>query len=187
MIAMQRHKPDGHKVVAGEAITVRPMTTDDADSVLRIYQDGIDTGHATFTAELPSWQSWNDGHLSDVRLVAIADGQVAGWFALAGVSSRPVYRGVAEISIYVSQAFRGRGVGHALMRSAVGQTEALGFWTLQAGIFPENKASLALHSEAGFKEIGRRRGLGRMSYGPLKGQWRDVVLMERRSEIVGTE
>lgn len=187
MTVMQTTEECGVEAMPGGAVMVRPMTADDADAVLQIYKDGIDTGNATFTADVPSWQAWDDGHLPDVRLVAVADGQVAGWVALAGISSRPVYKGVAEISIYVSKNCRGRGLGRSLLGKAVEASEAAGFWTLQAGIFPENKASLVLHADFGFTAIGRRRGLGRMEYGPLKGQWRDVVFMERRSEIVGAE
>lgn len=187
MTVMQTTDECGVEAKPGSAICVRPMTSDDAEAVLRIYKEGIDSGNATFTADLPSWQAWDDGHLPDARFVAIADGQVAGWVALAGISSRPVYKGVAEISIYVSKDCRRRGVGRTLLGKAVEASEAAGFWTLQAGIFPENEASLVLHADFGFVAIGKRRGLGRMTYGPLKGQWRDVVFMERRSEIVGVE
>lgn len=168
-------------------LAVRPMRDDDAEQVLHIYRQGIETGHATFAADVPTWADWDAGHERDARLVAEMDGKVVGWVALSPTSARSVYRGVGEISVYIGRAARGRGVGHGLMSAAVIAAEAAGFWTLQAGIFPENEASVSLHARHGFETVGRRRRLGRMEHGPLKGQWRDVLLMERRSKSVGIE
>lgn len=170
-----------------DAMTMRAMTPDDGAGVLRIYQEGIDTGHATFETAAPDWDSWDAGHLQHSRIVAMKAGAMFGWAALSAVSKRPVYRGVAEISVYVAQAARGLKVGRRLMREVIASSERAGIWTLQAGIFPENKASMALHERAGFRTIGIRDRVGKMQHGPLAGQWRDVVLMERRSATVGVE
>ena len=169
------------------ATTLRPMTTSDAEAVLRIYQDGIDTGHATFQPVAPPWADWNRGHLPHSRLVAETDGAIAGWAAVLPTSTRPVYRGVGEHSIYIATAARGRGIGRLLLDGLVAASEAAGMWTLQSGIFPENRTSLALHRTCGFRELGVRRQVGRMAHGPLAGQWRDVVLVERRSTSVGID
>jgi L-amino acid N-acyltransferase YncA len=147
--------------------------------VARIYAEGIATGDATFETEVPSWGDWDRTHLADHRLLAEAAGEAAGWAALAPVSGRCVYGGVAEVSVYVAAAARGRGVGAALLAALVASSEAGGVWTLQAGIFPENVASLRLHERAGFRVVGVRERLG-----TLHGRWRDVVLMERRSPTV---
>ena len=119
--------------------------------------------------------------------MAETDGDVAGWAALSPVSSRCVYAGVAEMSVYVAAAARGRGVGLALLKAIVTASEAAGIWTLQAGIFPENEASIALHARCGFKPLGRLERLGRMEHGPLAGRWRDVLMMQRRSDVAGTD
>ena len=163
------------------------MNGGDAPAVLAVYAEGIATGHATFQHEVPEYGDWDKGHLERPRLVAEADGALAGWAALSPVSSRAVYRGVAEVSVYVGQAHRGAGIGAALMASLVRESEAAGLWTLQAGIFPENSSSLALHTAHGFRVIGVRERVGRMRHGPLAGQWRDVILLERRSAIAGTD
>jgi L-amino acid N-acyltransferase YncA len=167
-------------------VHIRAMTAADAPAVLAIYGDGVATGHATFQDRVPAWTDWDKAHLAPCRLVAVDDGTVAGFAALSGVSARPVYRGVAEVSVYVAGPARRRGLGRVLLEALIEAAEAAGLWTLQAGIFPENLASLKLHRECGFREVGRRERLGRMSHGPLAGQWRDVILMERRSTIAGT-
>lgn len=170
-----------------ETVMLRAMTPDDGADVLRIYQEGIDTGHATFETDAPDWESWDAGHLKHSRIVALRAGAFFGWAALSAVSKRPVYRGVAEVSVYVAQAARGLKVGRKLMQEVISASEQAGIWTLQAGIFPENKASIALHERAGFRVIGIRDRVGQMRHGPLAGQWRDVVWMERRSATVGVE
>ena len=165
---------------------IRPMTALDADAVLAIYQDGIDTGHASFDQSAPDWVHFDDSKLESPRLVAEgADGRVCGWAVLSPVSSRCVYGGVAESSVYVAANARGRGVGKALLDGMVEASESEGIWTLEAGIFPENTRSIALYEACGFIALGRRRALGKMQHGPLAGQWRDVVFMERRSDAVG--
>lgn len=171
---------------ASRAVTIRPMHDTDASSVLAIYQEGIDTGHATFQHSAPTWAAWNAAHLDPCRLVAELNGRVVGWAALSGASTRPVYRGVAEESLYIATAARGLGAGRRLLKQLVTDSEAHGFWTLQAGIFPENKASISLHRSAGFRVLGTRERIGKMDYGPMGGQWRDVLLMERRSQSAGT-
>lgn len=159
---------------------IEEMVAGDWETVRRIYQEGIATGHATFETEVPGWQAWNSSHRSDCRLVARIGEAVVGWAALTPVSGRCVYEGVAEVSVYVTAAARGRGVGKALLQALVEVSEEAGIWTLQAGIFPENTASIALHKSCGFRQVGTRERLGQMH-----GTWRDVVLMERRSRVVG--
>lgn len=166
-------------------ITIRPLRAEDGEAVLAIYGQGIATGHATFQASVPSWEDWCRGHMDEPRLVAERDGRILGWAALSPVSSRCVYGGVAEVSLYVAEAARGRGVGGRLMAALIAAAEAAGIWTLQAGIFPENVTSIELHERHGFRVVGTRERLGRIDYGPLAGAWRDVVLMERRSKAVG--
>ena len=170
-----------------EAVSLRAMRPEDAEAVLRIYQDGIDTGHATFAPAVPAWEQWDRSHLAHSRLVALLGGEVAAWAALAPVSARHVYRGVAEVSIYVAGWATGRGIGGRLLQATVEASEEAGIWTLQAGVFPENAASLVLHKRAGFRMLGLRRRVGRMEHGPLAGQWRDVLIFERRSTRVGIE
>jgi len=156
------------------------MTAADAEAVLRIYAEGIATGEATFQTEVPTWAAWDASHLAAPRLVARDDaGRVVGWCALTPVSSRAVYAGVTEVRVYVAAEARGRGVGRALLEAMVRESEAAGVWTLQAGIFPENAASLALHEACGFRVVGTWERIGRHH-----GVWRDVVLMERRSQRV---
>jgi phosphinothricin acetyltransferase len=161
------------------------MTPDDWEQVRSIYQEGIATGHSTFEADTPDWGKWNMAHLLDCRLVARSGDAIMGWAALSPVSGRRVYSGVAEVSLYVRAAKRQQGVGSALMAALIGASEKSGIWTLQGGIFRENKASLALFKKHGFREIGRRERLGKMTHGPLAGIWRDVILLERRSQSVG--
>jgi L-amino acid N-acyltransferase YncA len=158
------------------------------DAVSRIYQAGIDTGHATFANSPPSgWQEWATSHLNDFSLVALSGEQVLGWTAIASVSERCVYAGVAEDSVYIDPAARGQGIGRKLLAALIERTEARSIWTLQTGIFPENVASVALHERVGFRMVGTRRRLGKMSFGPLQGQWRDVLLLERRSACAGVD
>ena len=159
---------------------IEPLRAEHWDDVARIYGEGIATRQATFETEVPGWEAWDRGHLAEHRLVATNDGAVAGWAALSPVSDRCVYGGVAEISVYVAEDARGRGVGRALLEALVASAEAAGIWTIQAGVFPENEASVRLHEQAGFRVVGRRERLGR-----LDGVWRDVLLLERRSRVVG--
>ena len=163
-------------------IAVRQMVRGDWEPVRSIYLEGLDTGNATFETEAPSWEKWDENHLTVPRLVAISqsEGFVVGWAALSRVSSRAVYRGVAEVSVYVADNSRGKGVGKALLKQLVAQSEQNGLWTLQAIVFPENTASLTLHKSCGFREVGTRYRIGR-----IHGIWRNTVLLERRSEIVG--
>lgn len=158
------------------AVHIEPLRPDDWPAVRTIYLEGIATGHATFEQDAPDWESWDASKLPACRLVARRDTKVVGWAALSRVSSRAVYRGVAEVSVYVASEARGQGVGRALLARLVSDSEAAGLWTLQAGVFPENTASIRLHQSAGFRIVGTRERLGEMN-----GVWRDVVLMERRS------
>lgn len=162
-------------------VAVVLLTGEHWPDVERIYAAGIATGHATFESEPPSWEQFDAGKLPGQRLVAVEDGRVLGWAAASAVSDRCVYAGVAEHSVYVDPAAGGRGIGRLLLDALIASTETAGIWTLQSGVFPENVASLALHRAAGFREVGVRERVGRMTYGPLAGQWRDVVFIERRS------
>lgn len=158
-----------------EPIVIRAMEPADWPAVARIFEEGIATGTATFQTHAPTWTEWDEGHIEELRLVAELDGQVAGWTALSPVSSRCVYAGVAEVSVYVGEHARGAGVGHHLLSRLVSLSEASRFWTLQAGIMVENAASIRLHEKCGFRIVGRRERLGQ-----YQGVWRDVYLMERR-------
>jgi phosphinothricin acetyltransferase len=162
--------------------TIEAMRQGDWPTVRAIYLEGIATGLATFETEAPTWESWDAAHLAEGRLVARAGEGILGWAALSRASARSVYAGVAEVSVYVRQASRGKGVGTALLGALIRASEGMGIWTLQAGIFPENQASLALHQKLGFRIVGRRERLGR-----LHSVWRDVCLLERRSAVVGME
>jgi L-amino acid N-acyltransferase YncA len=162
-------------------IVIEPMTPDDGPAVLDIYGQGIASGVATFETVVPEWRAWNASHHRECRFVARLDGRVVGWTALARYSSRDVYAGVAWESVYVDAAARGRGVGAALLAALIPATEAVGMWTLIAGVQANNAASLALHERAGFRRIGVQERIGR----DASGTWRDVVLLERRSPIVG--
>jgi len=158
---------------------VRDLLPLDWEEVSAIYAEGIATGVASFETAPPSWDAWDAGH-TDVRVVAEVDGRIAGWCALSPTSSRDCYRGVAEESVYVAAWAQGRGVGRALLDETIARSEAAGIWTLQAGIFPENKPSLRLHLGCGFRLVGVRERLGEAG-----GVWRDVLLLERRSEVIG--
>ncbi|RSD22195.1 GNAT family N-acetyltransferase [Amycolatopsis eburnea] len=162
-------------------VRVVPMTADHAEQVLAIHQAGLDTGDASFETTAPGWDTWDATHLPEHRLVALApSGEVAGWTAVTAVSSRCVYAGVVEHSVYVHPGHRRSGIGQALLKALIDATEAAGVWTVQSGVFPENSASRKLHERAGFREIGIRHHVGRH-----RDRWRDVVLIERRSTRVG--
>ena len=164
------------------SVRIETMALGDWEAVRKIYLDGIATGHATFETDPPTWETWDSEHLSSPRLVARDKEKVVGWAALAPVSGRCVYGGVGEVSVYVDTASRGRGVGCVLLNALVTGSEHEGIWTLEAGIFPENEASLAVHRRCGFRQVGRRERLGKMH-----GVWRDVILLERRSTAVGAD
>jgi L-amino acid N-acyltransferase YncA len=162
------------------SLIIDSMRPQDWPQACVIYLEGIATGDATFETEAPTWESWHQAHLPFGRL-ALRDSEImVGWAALSKVFSRCVYAGVAEVSVYVSSGQRGQGAGHLLLTRLIEASENNGLWTLQAGIFPENLASLALHQKCGFREVGRRAKLGK-----LHGVWRDVILLERRSLRVG--
>jgi L-amino acid N-acyltransferase YncA len=160
---------------------IKPMVPQDWEEVKAIYMEGIATGQATFETQAPEWEAWDQAHSRVGRLVARSDSAILGWAALSPVSNRCVYGGVAEVSIYVRTASRGKGVGKALLRALIEESERAGIWALQGGVFPENVASIALQRACGFREVGRRERLGKMN-----GIWRDVLLLERRSRVVGT-
>lgn len=153
------------------------MRASDWDEVRAIYLEGIRTGHATFETEAPSWAQWDEAHLPFARLVMREGEKVLGWAALSPVSKRSVYRGVAELTVYVAASARGKGIGRALLEALISESELNGIWTLQASIFPENIASVELHRRCGFREVGRRERIAM-----LNGIWRDTLLFERRSQ-----
>jgi L-amino acid N-acyltransferase YncA len=161
-------------------VYIRNFEQNDFDSVKDIYQQGIDTGNATFETHPKEWNEWNNSMLPVCRFVAVENERVVGWAALSPVSNRCVYAGVAEVSVYVASEAHGKGVGQALLCRLVEESEKEGIWTLQAGIFPENETSIALHRKNGFRILGLREKLGKMGE-----KWRDVVLLERRSKVVG--
>jgi L-amino acid N-acyltransferase YncA len=164
---------------------IRPMREEDWPAVQGIYREGIATGQATFEADVPDWERFTSSRLPGHRLVAEAPGgEILGWAAVSAVSARPAYAGVVEHSVYVATDARGRGVGAALLQALAASTEQRGIWTIQASVFPENEASLRLHLANGFAVVGRRNRIARMSYGPRAGQWRDTVLIERRSPVI---
>jgi len=163
-------------------LQIRTMTAEDWEPVRTIFLAGIATGQATFETEAPTWMTWNKTHLPAPRLVAISREVLGGWAALGPVSARPVYAGVAEVSVYVAEQMRGKGIGELLLENLVTQSEENGIWTLQASIFPENAASISLHNTCGFREVGRRQHIAKM-----KGVWRDTLLFERRSKLVGVD
>ncbi|HEU5312042.1 MAG TPA: GNAT family N-acetyltransferase [Candidatus Eisenbacteria bacterium] len=178
---------------AASSFVIEAMRPEDWAAVRAIYLEGIATGNATFETEPPAWDAWDAAHAKEPRLVARETGEpgvsggapdplrpILGWAALTPVSGRCVYAGVGDLSVYVAGSARGRGVGKALLRALVTESERAGIWTLQAGIFPENETSLALHRSCGFREVGRRERIGKMN-----GVWRDVMLLERRSEVAG--
>lgn len=161
-------------------LAIHPLVESHWDAVRDIYEAGIATGLATFETAAPEWGRWNNAHRLDCRLVALREDQVVGWAALTPVSSRYAYRGVAEISVYVAPAARRQGVGRVLLQNMVTCAEANEVWLLQATIFPENTASVSLHQSAGFRIVGRRERIA-----CLHGQWRDTLLLERRSTVIG--
>ncbi|HUS02548.1 MAG TPA: GNAT family N-acetyltransferase [Chitinophagaceae bacterium] len=161
-------------------ITFLPLLPQHWPAVKDIYEEGIKTGHATFHQAAPGWDEWNSNHLTHSRIVAMVDNVVAGWGALTPVSGRCVYAGVGEVSVYVAERFRGQKIGNALLQELIKQSESNNIWTLQAGIFPENKGSIKIHETNGFRTVGYREKIGQMN-----GVWRDTILMERRSNVVG--
>jgi L-amino acid N-acyltransferase YncA len=160
---------------------IRPLVEGDWAAVVEVYRQGIESGDATFETVVPGWSEWDAARHPAARLVVEDAGTVLGFAAVTPVSSRAVYRGVAEVMVYVAAAARARGLGRLLLAELVRATEAAGIWTLQAGIFPENRASLALHERLGFRVVGVRERLGRFH----DGRWRDVTLLERRSRVTG--
>lgn len=166
---------------------IRPMCPDDWDAVHAIYAAGIATGEATFESEPPAWEAFDAVRLPEHRIVAGDAGRVLGWAAVSRVSSREVYRGLVEHSIYVDPQAQGRGVGRLLLAALIESTEAAGIWTIQSSIFPENAASLALHQKLGFRVVGTRERIAQISHGPKAGHWQDTLLLERRSGVVGME
>jgi len=166
----------------GVPIHLTPLLPKHWPRVRSIYMEGIATGNATFEKEPPGWAKWDAGHLGHSRVVALAADEVVGWGGLSPVSGRCTWGGVAEVSVYVAAEARGQGVGRSLLEALIQSSEEVGLWTLQAGVFPENRASLAIHEAAGFRVVGTRERIGR-----LEGAWRDVVLLERRSRRVGVD
>jgi len=161
-------------------LNIEKMRHEDWRFVLSIFKEGLATGIATFDTDVPDWETWDHEHIQEPRLVARSGNQVVGWAALRPVSTRAVYAGVAEVSIYVANHARGLGIGKSLLKKLVARSEQAGFWTLQAGIFPENEASIELHKSCGFRVVGQRERIG-----VLNGVWRDISLLERRSPLVG--
>lgn len=165
-----------------EAVIIKPMLQEHWEQVKQIYESGIATGIATYETTAPSWEKWNNGHLAFARLVALDNNKVLGWAALSPVSSRCVYCGVAELSVYVADTYKGKGIGKLLLQNLITESENNGIWTLQAGIFTENIASVKLHESVGFRIIGHREKIGK-----LKDKWKDNYILERRSKIVGID
>jgi len=163
-------------------ITISTMQDEDWNRVAEIYRSGIETKLATFESNVPTWDHWNTSHLNFARLVATYEQRIQGWAALSPVSSRKVYSGVAEVSVYVDTVFRGQGCGSLLLQALIAESERNNVWTLQAGIFAENERSIRLHLKCGFREVGRRIRIAR-----LDGEWKDTLLLERRSLTVGSD
>lgn len=161
-------------------LIIRSMSSSDWDAVSTIYKEGIATGFATFETDVPGYESWDAAHMSACRLVAVENEHVLGWAALSPVSSRCVYGGIGEVSVYVGNDSRGKGVGKLLLEALIKESEAEGLWTIQSGIFPENEGSIELHKKMGFRYIGKREKVGK-----LHGVWKDNLLFERRSKTVG--
>jgi phosphinothricin acetyltransferase len=159
-------------------MTIQPLTAGHYPSVKKIYEQGIATGHATFQTTAPEWEEWDKSHLAHSRFVAMENNEVVGWAALTPVSGRCVYAGVAEISVYINEHYRGQGIGKILLQHLISESESHNIWTLQAGIFPENIRSLKIHESLGFRKVGYREKIGQ-----LKGIWRDTVLLEKRSPL----
>ena len=164
-------------------VIIRPLEEADWPRVAEIYREGIQSGDATFETEVPSWRTWDAARHRRCRLVAAHGDRIVGFAAVSPTSKRTVYAGVAEVMVYVAEGERGRGVGRLLMTALVACAEDAGLWTLQAGIFPENAASVAVHEAVGFRVVGLRERIGRFH----DGRWRDVLLMERRSTAVGSD
>ena len=163
-------------------IVFRPIKADDWEIVAAIYKQGIETNNATFQQQIPTWNEWDNRHLKNCRIIASIDNKIAGWAALSPVSTRCVYAGVAEVSVYVANNFRGQHIGKMLLDKLIIESEKENLWTLQAGIFPENIPSLIIHEKAGFRKVGYRENIAKMN-----GKWRDTVLMERRSKNIGLD
>jgi phosphinothricin acetyltransferase len=161
-------------------IIFSPLLAEHWPAVKKIYEEGLKTGNATFQQSSPEWEEWDSSHVAHSRIIAVVDGEVAGWAALTPVSGRCVYAGVGEVSVYVAEKFRGKKIGQALLNELIKQSEANNIWTLQAGIFPENTGSIKIHEANGFRMVGYREKIGKMN-----GTWRDTVLMERRSRLTG--
>ena len=165
-----------------DKVIIRPMLETDWVAVAKIYKEGIATGVATFETKVPTYEAWDRAHMPSCRFVAVSEHIMLGWVALSPVSSRCVYGGVAEVSVYVSKESRGRGIGKLLLEHLILASENEGLWTLQSGVFPNNLASIKIHESCGFRRIGKREHIGK-----LNGQWIDNVLFERRSLVVGID
>jgi len=163
-------------------MNIRSMLNTDWPSVKKIYEEGLATGNASFQTTAPDWNEWNESHVNSCRLVALENEAILGWAALTAVSGRCVYAGVGEVSVYIAQQSRGIGIGKILLQSLIDESEKNNFWTLQSGIFPENKPSIRIHEELGFRLIGSRQKIGKMN-----GVWRDTLLFERRSPKIGID
>ncbi len=170
--------------LANSEVQIRKMTLSDWPVVREIFTEGIESGNATFEPAAPEWEQFDATRLKDHRLVAETEGRIRGWAAVSAISSRAAYAGVVEHSIYVAGEARGLGVGKALLRALITSTEEAGIWTIQASVFPENEASIRLHIAEGFTVVGRRNRIARMPLGPLAGQWRDTIMIERRSATI---
>jgi phosphinothricin acetyltransferase len=166
-------------VVDSAAVAIEELRSEHWPGVVHVFEDGIATKNATFETEAPTWEAWDSSHLPEHRLVALRAGELVGWAAVSPVSDRCCYGGVVESSVYVAENARGQGVGRRLLEELIASTEAVGIWTIEAGMFPENEGSIRLHERVGFEIVGRRKRLGK-----LDGVWRDVLLLERRSESV---
>jgi phosphinothricin acetyltransferase len=160
-------------------VKIRPMKPDDWPDVLEIYRQGIETGNSTFEQTLPSFEEWDKRHLNVCRLIVVSDNQISGWAALLPVSTRKVYSGVAEVSIYISEKLRGKKIGTKLLEKLIDESEKNGIWTLQASVFPENPESIKLNEKLGFRQVGYREKIGKMN-----GKWRNTILFERRSKNI---
>lgn len=163
-------------------VLIRPMLAKDWEAVAKIYEEGIATGVATFETKVPTFEAWDKAHMATCRFVAISSDTIVGWVALSPVSSRCVYGGVAEISVYISSDSRGKGIGKLLLEQLIVASEKEGIWTLQSGVFPTNIGSIKVHEAAGFRSIGKRERIGK-----LNGYWIDNLLFERRSKVVGVD
>lgn len=161
------------------SIAIRPFKKEDFKDIINIYEEGIATGIATFETEIPDWKKWHKKYIKSCRIVAKVEDKAIGFAVLSRASKRKVYKGVAEVSIYVSDAFKGQGIGEKLLRQLIVESEQNGYWTLQAGIFSENIASIKLHEKCGFRLVGVREKIGQ-----LNGKWCDNHFLERRSKLV---